>query len=39
MDDYEAKAFYKREIEEMIEDTADLGLLDLVYKILVEAKK
>lgn len=39
MDDYEGKAFYKREIEEMIEDTTDIGLLDLVYKILIEAKK
>ena len=30
---------YKEQIGKLIEETNDLGLLDLIYKILVEAKK
>lgn len=31
--------FYKTEIENLISETNDLSLLDLIYKILLQAKK
>lgn len=39
MDDYDGGVFYKKEIEKLIEESEDIDLLDLVYKILIEAKK
>lgn len=30
---------YKEQIDKLIKETDDLNLLDLIYKILVEAKK
>lgn len=30
---------YKEQISKLIKETDDLNLLDLIYKILVEAKK
>ena len=36
MDDYDGKTFYKAKIEKLIEETNDLGLLDLVYRILLQ---
>ena len=39
MDGYDGGVFYKKEIEKLIEGSEDIDLLDLVYKILVEAKK
>ena len=30
---------YKEQIDKLIKETDDLSLLDLIYKILVEAKK
>lgn len=30
--------FYKQEIENLISETNDLSLLDLIYKILLQAK-
>lgn len=39
MDDYDGGVWYKEEIEKLIRETEDASLLDLVYKILVEAKK
>lgn len=38
MDDYDDGEFYKEAIGELIEETDDLSLLDLVYKILLGAK-
>ena len=35
MDDYDIKAFYKEEIEKLIDQTTDTNVLDLVYKILL----
>lgn len=39
MDDYEDGEFYKDAIGELIKETEDLSLLDLLYKLLLEAKK
>lgn len=39
MDDYDGVIFYHEELEKLIEETDDLDLLDLVYKVLIEAKK
>lgn len=39
MNEYDAVFFYKLAIEEVLKDTDDLALLDLVYRLLVEAKK
>lgn len=40
MDEYDGVVFYRAEIEKLIEETDDPGLLDLVYKILLsEAEK
>jgi hypothetical protein len=30
--------YYKKEIEHLISETNDLSLLDLIYKILLQAK-
>lgn len=30
---------YKTQISKLLKETDDLGLLDLIYKILVESKK
>ena len=35
MDDFDIKAFYKVEIEKLIEAANDIDLLDLVYKMLL----
>lgn len=35
MDDYDGKEFYRVEINKLIEATNDIGLLDLVYKMLL----
>ena len=37
--DNEDGEVYKEQIGILIKETDDLGLLDLIYKILVEAKK
>lgn len=39
MDDYDGEVFYKEEIIKQINETEDVDLLDLLYKILVESKK
>lgn len=39
MDDYDGVIFYKEAITELIQETEDQGLLDLVYKLLLESKK
>lgn len=39
MDDYDGEVFYKEEIKKLIDETEDVDLLDLVYKILAEEKK
>ena len=39
MDDYDGEVFYKEEIKKLIDETKDLDLLDLVYKLMVEVKK
>lgn len=39
MDDYDGVIFYKEAIAELIQETDDLDLLDLVYKVLIESKK
>lgn len=39
MDDYDGEVFYKEGIKKLIDETKDLDLLDLVYKILAEVKK
>lgn len=33
------ETFYKVELEKLITETHDLGILDLIYKILLQAKK
>ena len=39
MDGDEVSAsFYKAELQKLIEETLDLSLLDLVYKILLQAR-
>lgn len=39
MEEYEEGYFYKEAIGQLISETEDLDLLDLVYKILAEGKK
>ena len=38
MDNEVEASFYKEEISKLIEETNDLDLLDLIYKILAEVK-
>ena len=38
MNECDAVFFYKLAIEELIKETDDVDLLDLVYRILVESK-
>lgn len=35
MDDYDAKVFYTGEIAKLVDQTTDINLLDLVYKLLL----
>ena len=35
MDDSETRAFYKAEIDKLIDQAKDIDVLDLVYKILL----
>lgn len=35
MDDYDGKEFYKVEIAKVIDEIEDIGVLELVYKILL----
>lgn len=39
MDDYDAVFYYRLAIEDLLKKTEDVGLLDLIYKVLVESKK
>jgi hypothetical protein len=39
MDDQALKIFYKVEIGKLIDETEDIDLLDLVYKIMLETIK
>lgn len=33
------KAFYKSQITELIDNTKDISLLDLIYRLLIEENK
>lgn len=35
MDDYDSKEFYKVEIAKVMDEIEDVGVLELVYKILL----
>lgn len=38
MDGHAGADFYKSALTELIQETHDLGILDLIYKILIQAK-
>ena len=39
MTDHDAVFYYKLAIEELLTETEDVDLLDLIYRLMVEAKK